>query len=263
MPLQVASLPGFAPNFNPGGGPTTVKGPNPFEQVAIQALSTIIAQGIGNTFQQDYTKQAQAEGLAVDPEAKQAGFIRKFLGGATTDKTQLGELRGQKRQADMASAAEAAANKRHQSTIDANRILSIEGGARDELRQAAEHKNRVQMLADQLRANGNIAAADNLTRLYIADQGNKTTLTAAERGEAGATNRSKANNETAITVANINAESPARLAGLFGAMQKGASAQDFSRMLNPDAPAAPSQLDQLAALNAWLQKIQAEQAPKK
>ena len=100
MALPVANL-GYMPNMStPSGGGHYVK-PDPWKDLALAALSSVVQSGIKNEFSPDYTEQAQAEGLAVDPEAKKAGFIQKFLQGPTTSESQLGQLRGQSSQQQL------------------------------------------------------------------------------------------------------------------------------------------------------------------
>lgn len=111
MALPVANL-GYMPNLGaPGRGPTTVI-EDPWTQLAQQVLTAAVQQGISNSFEKDYTKQAQNEGLAVDPAAKAAKWYQKPFTGATTDKSQLKELRSEQGQLTRSAMAEQGATGR-------------------------------------------------------------------------------------------------------------------------------------------------------
>lgn len=94
MALPVANL-GYMPNLgSPGRGPTTVID-DPWQQLAMQVLGQVVSKGVNNAFEQDYTKQAQNEGLAIDPTAEATKWYKKPFTGARTDEGQLGKLRGE------------------------------------------------------------------------------------------------------------------------------------------------------------------------
>ena len=107
------------PNLgSPGRGPTTII-QDPWSDLATQALAAVVQQGISNSFQKDYTTQAQNEGLAVDPEAKAAAWYKKPFTGATTDKAQIQQLRGEKAQTKRAVLSENAAGQRQAESLAA------------------------------------------------------------------------------------------------------------------------------------------------
>ena len=120
MALPVAQL-GYMPNLGaPGRGPTTVID-DPWQQLAVQALSAALTKGISNSFEQDYTQQAQNEGLPIDPTAKAAAWYKKPFTGARTDEEQLNRLRGEAAATSRTVLSDKAATKRHDESIKATR----------------------------------------------------------------------------------------------------------------------------------------------
>jgi hypothetical protein len=172
MALPVAQL-GYMPNLgSPGRGPTTVID-DPWQQLAMQVLGAVVQKGVGNAFEQDYTKQAQNEGLAIDPTAKAAAWYKKPFTGARTDEEQLAKLRGEKQATNRSNAALA---------------TSRQEGKADRAARASEGK------ANRENATG-IAQMDNLTRGNIAS----AQLTAGAAGDEA--NRTAAMERLNMTIA--------------------------------------------------------------
>jgi len=169
MPLPVAQL-GHMPNLSsPGRGPTTVI-EDPWRQLAIQVLGSVVQKGISNAFEQDFTTQAQREGLPVDPTAKNNSVLKRIFTGARTDEEQLNRLRGEAAQTTRTKLSESGANKRSDAQITAGREEGIanRGFQRDEnLRRSVDESNR---LLATLTNNTAINEADNTARLELVDR---------------------------------------------------------------------------------------------
>lgn len=257
MALPVAQL-GYMANLgSPGRGPTTVID-DPWQQLAVQALGAAITKGIGNSFEKDYTTQAQNEGLAVDPTAKAAAWYKKPFTGATTDESQLQNLRGERAQTARQTAAEAAATSRQQEMLNATR---------EEGKATRAHQIDVRRL-DQMFQGGENAA----------DRANRTDLQNAEllfRGLEGSASRTNAvdinNADNAAAMERLNAQIKAEEASLgrkltseeqqmvvksfidtAGKMTLGAPAETArTQLLNPGAPP----VDSGAAIDALALKL--------
>lgn len=136
MALPIANL-GYMPNIStPSGGGHYVK-PNPWLDLVTAALGQVVQSGVKNEFSTDYTDQAQKEGLAVDPEAKKAGFIQKFLGGPTTSEAQLGQLRSQQSSQQLEGTRQVGETARTKATLGTTKE---EGKATRETQQVLQNR---------------------------------------------------------------------------------------------------------------------------
>lgn len=112
MALPVANL-GYMPNLGtPGHAGTTVLPQDPWKELAMQVLGQTVSKGLTNEFSPDYTKQAQNEGLAIDPSAQAPGVLQRFFAGPTTSQDQLDKLRGEQGATNRAALSEKGATKR-------------------------------------------------------------------------------------------------------------------------------------------------------
>ena len=158
------------PNLaTPSGGGHYVK-PNPWQDLAIAALSSVVQNGVKNELSPDYTEQAQNEGLAVDPEAKKAGFIQKFLQGPTTDQSQLSQLRGQRAQMGLEGARQQGETKRQQSSQDFTSGENTKSRGQQELLQGR------QLSSEEARTKAELAARSS--------EGSARDTAAMERAQA-------------------------------------------------------------------------------
>lgn len=169
MALPVAQL-GYMPNINtPSGGGHYTK-PNPWRDLAIQAIADAASSGVKNEMSPDYTQQAQAEGLPVDPNAQKASFIQQFLHGPTTSQAQLEQLRGNASTQQVASMQEAAALNRQKNaqgfTADQN---SRDRTSRENLQTSAQSANW-QLQKDQQDAAAQLAAGGWANQNQIVDK---------------------------------------------------------------------------------------------
>ena len=158
MALPVANL-GYMPNMgSPGRGPTTVIN-DPWQELAAQALASVVQQGINNSFQKDHTVTAQNEGLAIDPEAKAAAWYKKPFTGATTDKSQLQQLRGEKQQSKRALLAENSASQRHYESMANSKELSAAqiAATKEEGAAGRTHQRDIQGLSQLFQSTENEA----------------------------------------------------------------------------------------------------------
>lgn len=243
MALPVANL-GYMPNMNaPSGGGTRTVGPNAWEQLAMQVAAGMLTKGVDNAMSKDYTKQAQQEGLAVDPKAEQASFLKKILQGPTTDQKQLGQLRGEKSAADAvktreagddrrSSAAISAADKRSASEMEARKLLTEMGINSDQFLAKLGHQGKENQ--------GNLDRAAQLNAL--------------EYTQAQQNTRNDADNAGGLARANVMAGSAVNQAKVLEAVQKLLQQGQTSNMLNPNNPNATTGGVDPAVLDA-IQKL--------
>lgn len=250
MALPVAQL-GYMPNLgSPGRGPTTVV-EDPWSQLAMQVLGAVVQKGIGNAFEQDYTSQAQREGLPVDPAAKDNPWYKRILTGARTDEGQLNQLRGEFEQGKRAKTAEKGQTIRHGETLaktTSEGALNREQTA--DLFKLKEYNDSLaaDVLTKERMANN---AADNLAR--ITDR-NLQTQAAQSREDAG--------NKTAIDVANINAGSPQNIARMVQAYQALMSGGRTDALISGTTPPTTVSPETLAAIEVFMKKFPQLQQPR-
>lgn len=227
MALPIANL-GYMPNMNaPSGGGTRVVGPSAWEQLAMQVAAGVLTQGVGNAMSKDYTQQAQAEGLAVDPKAEQATFLKKLLQGPTTDQKQLSQLRGEKATADQVKIRETGDDSRAKLAKQTQYDIAL-----------ANQANAKDIAGMKLTSEERRALAKLSSDQAIAEGRNTTALTVTDKKEAGDTARNTATNINKTTNAGIMAGSAVNQAKVLEAIQKLLMQGKTSTILNPNDPNA-------------------------
>lgn len=242
MALPIANL-GYMPNLNTPSSPGVhMKGPNAWEQLATAVAQNLLSQGVQNATSRDYTTQAQQEGLAVDPQAKQASFLQKLLQGPTTGKEQFGQLRQEQSAQNIASTREQGETKRTRESIAANKENTLaQIGAQKEM-QGKQLTSEEKRALDNIRSNENIAGNDRTSRERMNMDSNSTAITREKMGNEAST-------KNATIMAN-GMSGQAHIGDLYNKLQNSAQLQQF---LHPDNPATPVSAEEL---QAFIQRFQ-------
>lgn len=124
MALPIAQL-GYLPNMSTPSMHSRQVVQDPWQQLAIGILSAAAQKGVGNAMSNDYTSQAQNEGLPVDPAATDKPWYSRMLSGPTTGEGQLEALRGNKSRGDISAASDKAAGTRQDQKITADTTTAI------------------------------------------------------------------------------------------------------------------------------------------
>jgi hypothetical protein len=207
----------------------------------------MLAKGVDNATSKDYTGQAQNEGLAVDPKAQQATFLKKLLEGTTTDQKQLGQLRNEKSSMEQVKTREAGDDTRAKLAKQTQYDIAL-----------ANQANAKDIAGLKLTSEERRALAKLSSDQAIAEGKNTTALTITDKKEAGDTARNTATNANKTTNSQIMAGSAVNQAKTLEAIQKLLMQGKTGMILNPNDPNAATGGVDPAVMEA-IQKILASQ----
>jgi len=243
MALPVANL-GYMPNLSTPSSPGVhMKGPNAWEQLAQAVAQGLLTQGVQNLTSRDYTTQAQAERLAVDPAAKQASFLDRLLQGPTTSKDQISELRREKAATKRTGMAEGGATYRTERTLKSNEGQSDLDRLFKSTSQDKDILSREELARTNIRAQQGEGNLDRLSREGM----QRDALT-------NALQRERMGNETSTTNAGIMAgglANQAKMGTLYNQLQNSA---EFRKFMNPNDPARPITAEEIQAFISRFQQ---------